>query len=101
MRTLLGRVLVEIHYPDGNNSILGLDLYTEILMVGEGWRPGVVSTANYLDHYGDEIAYAINEGGVVAGNFDPEDAPEDDGQPVRWTVCTQSLDLLRQHGVIQ
>jgi hypothetical protein len=92
-------ILVEIHYPDGNSGCLHLDLEPNLIMVGERWRPGVVATANALDHYGEEIAYAINEGGAVEGDFD--DGVGDEDIPVRWTVCQQSLDLLAKHGLIE
>lgn len=92
-------VLVEMHYPDGNNGCLHLDIKPEHLLVGDKWRPGVVATANPYDHYGEEIAYAINEGGVVEGDLENDD--NDNDKPVRWSVCQQSIDVLVKHGLIE
>lgn len=92
-------VLVEIHYPDGNNGCLHLDIKPEHLLVGDKWRPGVVATANSFGDYGEEIAYAINEGGAAEGDLENDELDND--KPLRWTVFPDHLPVLRKHGLIQ
>lgn len=99
---ILGSITVDVTYPNGETIPIDFNVASKVCLGGMPgqWYPGVVSLDTTDRDTELTIAYAINEGRVVADEIEA-DPDTDETQPIKWRVQDKGAAYLRELGVVE